>query len=256
MENNAAAVGTFIGGGFANEAWAPYSVTAGGAGNGSHGDFSATLGGSGNRAEGKYSVVAGGTENRAKGENSTVPGGYRNEARGVGSFAAGSNALAKHDGSFVWADASSSSPLETTGNNQFIVRAVGGTTFISDAFAGSFSGVTLTSGAGSWSNLSSREAKEEIRPVDVQAVLERLSQLSISTWKYKSQSSKIRHMGPMAEDFYSAFGLGENPTRLTTIDTDGVALAAIQGLYRLLQEKAQKIRSLEKRLEALETRRP
>jgi hypothetical protein len=35
----------------------------------------------------------------------------------------------------------------------------------------------------------------------------------------------------MAQDFYAAFGVGEDDTHITTVDADGVALAAIQGLY-------------------------
>ncbi len=41
----------------------------------------------------------------------------------------------------------------------------------------------------------------------------------------------------MAQDFYAAFGLGNSDTHIGTVDADGVALAAIQGLYQLLEEK-------------------
>ena len=44
-----------------------------------------------------------------------------------------------------------------------------------------------------------------------------------------------RHMGPMAQDFYSASGLGGSGTTITSVDPDGVALAAIQGLNEKLE---------------------
>jgi hypothetical protein len=36
-------------------------------------------------------------------------------------------------------------------------------------------------------------------------------------------------MGPTAQDFRAAFGLGPNDTTISVVDADGVALAAIQG---------------------------
>jgi len=61
-------------------------------------------------------------------------------------------------------------------------------------------------------------------------VLARLMRVPVSTWSYTGQDASIRHMGPMAQDFYAAFGLGEDNKHISTVDADGVALAAIQGL--------------------------
>ena len=61
---------------------------------------------------------------------------------------------------------------------------------------------------GSWTAVSSREMRENVEPVDAQAVLEAVVAMPVTTWNYKSQSDSIRHMGPMAQDFYAAFGLG------------------------------------------------
>ena len=58
----------------------------------------------------------------------------------------------------------------------------------------------------------------------------------------------------MAQDFSAAFGVGEKETMIATIDADGVALAAIQGLYEIVQEKDCQIAELEARLSALEER--
>ncbi|HUU95494.1 MAG TPA: peptidase S74, partial [Phycisphaerae bacterium] len=62
---------------------------------------------------------------------------------------------------------------------------------------------------------------------------------------YKAQDASIRHMGPMAQDFHAAFGLGEDPLRISTIDADGVALAAVKALEartRALQDENQELR--------------
>jgi hypothetical protein len=67
----------------------------------------------------------------------------------------------------------------------------------------------------------------------------------MSTWSYKLDKGSIRHIGPMAQDFSAAFGFGSDNRSITTLDADGVALAAIQALYEEVQE-------LRKRLAALE----
>jgi hypothetical protein len=61
-------------------------------------------------------------------------------------------------------------------------------------------------------------------------------------------------VGPMAQDFRTAFGLGENPTAIATVDAGGVALAAIQGLNRKLDERDAQIQALRRQNESLEQR--
>ena len=61
-------------------------------------------------------------------------------------------------------------------------------------------------------------------------------------------------MGPVAQDFSAAFGLGESDKHINTIDADGVALGAIQGLYKLVQEKEGRISTLEEHNRKLEAR--
>ena len=53
----------------------------------------------------------------------------------------------------------------------------------------------------------------------------------------------------MAQDFYAAFGVGEEERYISTVDADGVALAAIQGLYELLHEKDREMEDLRDQLE-------
>lgn len=84
-------------------------------------------------------------------------------------------------------------------------------------------------------------------------MLVRLAQVPITAWNHKNEDESIRHMGPMARDFHAAFGLGSDDKSIDTIDADGVALAAIQGLHEIVQEKNTRISSLEARIEVLET---
>jgi hypothetical protein len=84
---------------------------------------------------------------------------------------------------------------------------------------------------------SDRNAKTDIRSVDTAEVLERVTQLPIQQWRFRTEGEEVKHVGPMAQDFYAAFGLGEIPTAIATVDADGVALAAIQGLNRKLAEE-------------------
>ena len=100
---------------------------------------------------------------------------------------------------------------------------------------GANTGVTMAAGAGAWSSLSDRNVKTGIVAINALDVLARVSELPLSTWSYIAQGEGIRHMGPMAQDFRAAFGLGESDTRISTIDADGVALAAIQGLNQKLE---------------------
>ena len=83
-------------------------------------------------------------------------------------------------------------------------------------------------------------------------MLARIAALPISTWSYKAQDESIRHLGPMAQDMYAAFGLGEDDRHITTIDADGIALAAIQGLYQQNLEQQKENVDLKERVEQLE----
>jgi hypothetical protein len=103
---------------------------------------------------------------------------------------------------------------------------------------------------GTFGALSDRAAKQDFAAVDSASVLERLVRMPISSWVYRANPS-VRHIGPTAQDFRAAFGLGNSHERsIATVDADGVALAAIQGLNAKLEERlAQK----EARIAALES---
>jgi hypothetical protein len=77
--------------------------------------------------------------------------------------------------------------------------------------------------------MSGRTRKSNIVPLDDAAVLDKVAALSVSEWSYTAERG-VRHVGPMAQDFYAAFGVGEDNRHITSIDEDGVALAAIKAL--------------------------
>jgi hypothetical protein len=194
------------------------------------------------------STIGGGSSNSVSGVLGTVPGGDHNVA-GRSSFAAGHRAKAFHQGAFVWAD-STDADVTSTLNNQFVARASGGVVFYSNPDL--TSGVFLSPGGGSWSTLSDRNTKENVQPVDCRNVLDKLCAMPLAAWNYKTQDKSIRHIGPMAQDFHSAFGVGEDEKHIATVDADGVAIAAIQGLNEKLDQKVSEIAELKSRLERLE----
>lgn len=95
---------------------------------------------------------------------------------------------------------------------------------------------------------SDRNAKEDFTPVNARLVLEKVVGLPITEWHYRTQKES-RHIGPMAQDFRAAFGLGRDEKHITSVDADGVALAAIQGLNAKLEEQ---VRAKEARILELE----
>jgi phage-related minor tail protein len=116
------------------------------------------------------------------------------------------------------------------------------------------SGVTLAPGSGSWSSLSDRNAKKDFRDVDGDAILVKLASMPIYTWRYKAEASGALHMGPTAQDFRAAFGLGDSDKRIATIDAEGVALAASQALHRQLKRQENALAEQEHDLSELERR--
>jgi hypothetical protein len=76
---------------------------------------------------------------------------------------------------------------------------------------------------------SDRNLKENFQPVNALDVLAKVAALPITKWNFKEDSGTT-HLGPMAQDFYGTFGVGPDDKHISTVDADGVALAAIQGL--------------------------
>jgi hypothetical protein len=181
-----------------------------------------------------------------------VVGGYYNTASGERSFAAGSYAKAVGRGCFVWADASAGmSDFTIVDVNRFAARAAGGVYLYTRSDLGS--GSYLPAGSGSWTSVSDRNAKEDVNRVDCARVLEKVTSIPVATWRYKGEDPAIRHMGPMAQDVYAAFALGDSEKAISTVDADGMALAAIQALHERAKEQDAQIRELENEVRTLRT---
>jgi trimeric autotransporter adhesin len=107
------------------------------------------------------------------------------------------------------------------------------------------SGAVLTAG-GVWQNASDVNRKTDFRALDPRDVLATLVRLPVQSWRYTNEVRNVRHLGPTAQDFKAAFNLGTDDKSIGTVDADGVALAAIQGLNEVVKEKDARIRALEK----------
>jgi hypothetical protein len=192
----------------------------------------------------------------ASGYKATIPGGGENVAAGDYSFAAGNRAKIRsaHYGTFLFADKSTVN-FNSAAPNEFAVRARGGVRFVL-AINGSGSptwSCNVVNG-GSWSCSSDRNLKENFVELDTREVLKRLSGVPILQWNAKGVDPTIKHVGPMAQDFYAAFGLGDSDKVISTIDLDGVALASIQGLYEIAQAQDEQIAAQQEQIAALEAR--
>ncbi len=193
------------------------------------GDESMVLGGS-SIAGGLYSTVLG-AGSIARGDFG-IAIGLQSSASGRFSYAIGKNArTAGRQGSIVLGDGCagfSSDSVYATANNQFVARGCGGINFYTSQNLSS--GVQVAAGGSSWSAVSDRNRKADFVDVDGEDLLARLQRVPVTTWHYLTQDASIRHMGAMAQDFYAAFGLGEDSLRISTIDMDGVTLRGVQAL--------------------------
>ena len=99
---------------------------------------------------------------------------------------------------------------------------------------------------------SSKLLKENFELVDVESVLATLQTLAVTTWSYKGET--VRHMGPTAQDFYAAFGLGESEERLAPLDVNGVVLAALQAYASHVESQGSHLTALERENALLQAR--
>jgi hypothetical protein len=204
------------------------------------------------KAEG-FGSHAMGYNNRAVGQGATSIG-YRNGAIGEYSVALGYRAVTGagcptnstcdlstltaangFDGSFVFSDMASTNQFAATADNQFSARAAGGFRFMTNAAL--TTGCSLPAGSGVFSCTSDRNAKRNFTPVSGRRVLQRLAAIPITTWSYKTEKPGVRHMGPMAQDFRKAFGLGTDDKSIGQLDEAGVSFAAIKELSATAQRQ-------------------
>ena len=106
--------------------------------------------------------------------------------------------------------------------------------------------------SGTVNGVSDKNKKENFDSLDPMFVLEQVVKMPLSTWNYIADSDKIRHYGPMAQDFYSAFGLGRGEEYISFTDGIGANMGAIQGLFQIIEQKNKQIEEMEARLRELE----
>jgi len=229
-------------------------------------------------ANGDYAVAAGqtadalGISSTAIGTSTTATGNY-STAIGSQAIASGNFSVAlgyrintfSHAGAFFFGDSdpNNKGPRVIGFNDQFAARFNGGYYFITSD-AGADIGVRCNAGQNSWSAISDVRLKENFLPVDGEVFLDKIAGLKLSTWNYKGQSSStFRHYGPMAQDFFAAFGHDEFgtigcDTLINQQDFLGVNLIAIQALEKRtgelktsVESANEMIRELKKEIEML-----
>lgn len=179
------------------------------------------------------SSVAFGDSTEASGHYS-VAMGRRSAAVGESSVVLGSNAVAvaAAKGTFIFGDSSTEgtadAPFTGFAPNEFLVRAAGGVGFYTNRAL--TTGQYLAPSGSQWLGVSDVNTKEHFRDIAGEDILRKIAGMPIREWSYMAQDPSIRHMGPTAQDFHAAFGLGEDRLRIGSMDADGVALAGVKAL--------------------------
>jgi hypothetical protein len=196
---------------------------------------------------------------RAGGQGS-VALGYRTTANNDYSVALGYRASNNtHTGTMVMGDESTTDSVRNQADNEFRIRYNGGIRLrVSTAAngntpgAGGNVGCDLTVAVPSWTCASSRTLKENYEPVDGEDVLSRIRGIPITTWSMIGGDAEVRHLGPVAEDFYAAFPLGLGETTIGMGNIDGVNLAAAKALEARTAHLQQQLDDRTARVQALE----
>jgi hypothetical protein len=215
-----------------------------------------------------YSTQAIGYASTAMGQQSTAAASYTNAlgyycnadgyastaigyfvyAGGGHSVAIGTQVDASQTGSFFFGDSDpyNKGLRSISTADQIAMRFNGGYYFITSN-AGSDIGVRVNGGGNSWSTISDQRRKENFLPVDGEYILKSIASMPQFTWNYKTQDPKIfRHYGPMAQDFYKAFGKDDLgiigcDSLINQHDFLGVNFIAIQALEKRTAELNDKL---------------
>lgn len=116
------------------------------------------------------------------------------------------------------------------------------------------SGTCSYDGSAGFTCPSDRNLKDHFVAADTRTILERLEAMPIYYYQMRGAALPLRYLGPTAQDFKAAFALGGDDTKINTANEQGVALAAIKGLYEKLQQDEAKMASQDARIAALERR--
>jgi hypothetical protein len=112
--------------------------------------------------------------------------------------------------------------------------------------------VTVIEGQVPFTFTSDKTRKENFKPVDGEEALGKIRGLDLTSWNYIGHDPKeFRHYGPMAQDFFAAFGhdavetIG-TPTTITSGDLDGILMVAAQALEKRTVEQKKEIEAVRK----------
>jgi uncharacterized small protein (DUF1192 family) len=230
--------------------------------------------GEGVRASGDNSVALGARCVAAG--SSTFAVGEQNTATGAASVALGYHAHTNaRQGSFVFADRSTPDTLRAGVNHSANWRVNGGFRIFTSSNLST--GVTLQSGtsvsnwgqsnaviststgaylsdAGVWTNTSDVNRKHLFENISGEDILMKIRGLSITRWSYRTDDDNIRHIGPMAQDFYATFKLGNDDKAIGTVDADGIALVGVKALEERTTKLASELQALKAENEKLRER--
>lgn len=187
-------------------------------------------------ASGSHSVVSGGQTNIASGLNSVVPGGSNNSATGSHAIAMGRNATAAGDDMFVWCDGTA---LSSNVANSVHFACKAGANFYTNAAHST--GVSLPPGGNAWAAVSDVNLKENLKAVDYETAIEKLKLLEIYEYNFKGADPSVISTGPTAQDWHSLFPSGKDPLKIDTMDIVGIAISAIKGLTKKVDDLERRI---------------
>ncbi|MBD2751924.1 tail fiber domain-containing protein [Spirosoma validum] len=219
--------------------------------------YASTAMGSASSAEGAYSTAMG-SNSQASGDISTAMGylttasgrastAMGDETRAIGDYTTAMGSFVSTDGkvgSFAMGDHDPSHSYRSSANNQMMMRFSGGYILYSSGATSQTAaiGLQIAPGGNAWTTISDSTRKENFRSVDGAGFLQKIASMRLGSWNYKGQDAKqYRHYGPMAQDFFTAFGhdalgtIGEDKS-INQADFDGVNLIAIQALIKEVQQ--------------------
>jgi hypothetical protein len=204
-----------------------------------------------NNASGFFNTATGAfaLQNNTTGSNNTASGRFAlfNNTSGIENTASGSGALITNStGSDNTAIGTNADVVSGNLNNATAIGA-GAVVDASNKIRLGNSAVTVIEAQVGLTVISDRHQKENFQPVDDEEVLKKIRGLSLSTWNFIGQDAKrFRHYGPMAQDFFAAFGqdgIGTigTPTTITSTDLDGIVMAAVKGLEKRTVEQSKQL---------------
>ncbi|MCX6174236.1 MAG: tail fiber domain-containing protein [Ignavibacteriales bacterium] len=188
-----------------------------------------------NQATGDYSLSLGSYSQATASHAIAI--GTQAYATGIYSIAIGSGANTNgRDGSMVIGDDAYFQTAYSAADNQLTMRFIGGYRLWS-SYPDSTSGVYMRHGQSGWSNYCDRNKKENFEKIDGEWLLKKIRNIPITKWNYKKTDVNEKYIGPMAQDFYSAFQLsGTDSLGINSICIDGVNMAGVKALEERTSE--------------------